>query len=189
VFQSTNWNHQHPALLGWLTTKRYQAATVFFVDHHSRLTFVYMQFSTAAEETVNAKKAFEAFAAKFGVTICHYHANNGRFAKNLWIKLVQEHRPQQTISFCGVGAHHQNGVAEKKIRDLQEAARTMMLHASICWPTSQSISLWPYTIRVAVDVMNSTPRKDGVKMSPLQKFTSSNALPRLKDFHTFGCPV
>jgi hypothetical protein len=148
-----------------------------------------MQFSTAAKETVNAKKAFEAFAAQFGVTICHYHADNGRFAGNLWIKLVQEHRPQQTMSFCGVGAHHQNRVAEKKIRDLQEAARTMMLHASICWPTSQSVSLWPYAIRVAVDVMNSRPRKDGMKMLPLQTFTASNALPRLKDFHTFGCPV
>jgi hypothetical protein len=93
------------------------------------------------------------------------------------------------MSFCGVGAHHQNGVAEKKIRDIQEAARTMMLHASICWPASQSVSMWPYAIRVAVDVMNSTPREDGVKMSPLQNFTGSNALPRLKDFHTFGCPV
>jgi hypothetical protein len=65
----------------------------------------------------------------------------------------------------------------------------MMLHASICWPTSQSVSLWTYAIRVAVDVMNSTPQEDGVKMLPLQKFTGSNALPRLKDFHTFGCPV
>jgi hypothetical protein len=106
---------------GWLTTKRYCMGTVF-VDHHSRLTFVYMQFSTTAEETVNAKKAFEAFVAQFGLTICHYHADNGRFAENLWIKLIQEHGLQQTMSFCRVGAHHQNGVAEKKVRDLQEAA-------------------------------------------------------------------
>jgi hypothetical protein len=44
---------------GWLTTKRYQAATVF-VDHFSGLTFVYLQFSTNEEETVNYKRAFEA---------------------------------------------------------------------------------------------------------------------------------
>jgi hypothetical protein len=85
--------------------KRYQAATVF-VDHYSQLAFTYMQFSTGAEETVNAKMAFEAFAAQFGVTVRHYHANNGQFSKNMWVKAVNEHRPQQTMSFCGVGAHH-----------------------------------------------------------------------------------
>jgi hypothetical protein len=36
---------------------------------------------------------------------------------------------QQTISFCGVNAHFQNGIAEKIIRDIQEQARTMLLHA------------------------------------------------------------
>jgi hypothetical protein len=132
-----------------------------FVNHYSKLTFVYLQFSTAAEETVNAKKAFEAYSAQFRVSIRHYHADNGQFAENLWIKAVQEHGPQQTMSFCGVGAHHQNGVAEKKIRDLQEAARTMMLHAAIPWPMAHSVSLWSYAIRVAVDIMNSTPREDG----------------------------
>ena len=53
---------------GWLTTTRYRAATVF-VDHHSQLTFTYLQFSTAAEETVQAKKAFEAYATLQGVVI------------------------------------------------------------------------------------------------------------------------
>ena len=53
---------------GWLTTKRYHTATVF-VDHFSGLTFVYMQFSTIAKETVNLKKAFEALAATHGMII------------------------------------------------------------------------------------------------------------------------
>jgi hypothetical protein len=69
---------------GWLTTKRYRAATVF-VDHFSGLTFIYCQFSTNAEETVNAKKAFEAYAALQGVSIRHYHADNGRFAETKWL--------------------------------------------------------------------------------------------------------
>jgi hypothetical protein len=99
---------------GWLTTKRYQAATVF-VNHFSGLTFVYLQFSTNAEETVNAKKAAEAYAALQGVTIQDYHADNGQCAKTKWLEVIEAHRPQQTILFCGVGAHHQNGIAEKKI--------------------------------------------------------------------------
>jgi hypothetical protein len=44
-----------------------------------------MQFSTGAEETINAKIAFEAFATQFGVTVRHYHADNGRFANNMWV--------------------------------------------------------------------------------------------------------
>ena len=35
----------------------------------------------------------------------------------------------QQITFCGVGVHHQNGIAEKKIRDLVENARTQLIHA------------------------------------------------------------
>ena len=36
----------------------------------------------------------------------------------------------QTITFCGVGAHHQNGVAEQRIRDITKNARTSLLHAA-----------------------------------------------------------
>ena len=173
---------------GILTIKRYRAATVF-VDHFSQLTFCYLQFSTGAEETVQAKKAFEAYANLHGVTIRHYHADNGRFAENLWLDAVQEHRPRQTISFCGVGAHHQNGVAEKKIRDIQENARTMMMHASLRWPQAHSVSLWPYALRTAVDVMNSTPRVDKTAISPIEHFSGVEVRPQLRNFHSFGCPV
>ena len=37
------------------------------------------------------------------------------------------------MEFCGVGAHHQNGVAKRALRTVSEAARTMMMHASIHW--------------------------------------------------------
>ena len=171
---------------GWLTTQRYRAATVF-VDHSSKLTFVYMQFSTAADETVKAKKAFEAFADTHGVIIHHYHADNGRFAETQWLEAVREQG--QSISFCGVGAHHQNGIAEKKIRDVQESARTMMLHAAIRWPKGHTVSLWPYAIRMAVDVMNSTPRTDDSRFSPIERFGREKVRPQLKNFHSFGCPV
>jgi hypothetical protein len=138
---------------------------------------------------VNAKKAFEAFAGLHGVKIRHYHADNGRFAETQWMAAVNNHRPQQTMSFCGVGAHHQNGIAEKKIRDLQEHARTMMLHAAIRWPKGHTVSLWPYAIRTAVDVMNSTPRSDKTKVTPMERFAETKTRPKLRDFHVFGCPI
>jgi hypothetical protein len=40
----------------------------------------------------------------------------------------------QTISFCGVNAHFQSGVAERRIRELQDGARTSRIHAKHRWP-------------------------------------------------------
>ena len=112
---------------GKLTTARYKVATIF-VDHYSDLDFVYIQESTSAEETINAKKAFEQFANERGVKIKHYHADNGIFASNGFREEVEN--CGQGLSFCGVGAHHQNGIAERRIQDLTESARANLIHAS-----------------------------------------------------------
>jgi hypothetical protein len=99
--------------------KRYKVTTAF-VDHFSRLSFVCLQESTTGAETLLAKRAFEAHAASFGVAITNYHADNGRFAERLFL----EHATLQgqTVSLWGVSAHFQNGIAEKRIRDLTERA-------------------------------------------------------------------
>jgi hypothetical protein len=65
-------------LKGKLTSKRYRAASIF-VDHFSRLRFVHLMQDLSSEETINAKLAFEQFAAKHGMAIKHYHCDNGRF--------------------------------------------------------------------------------------------------------------
>jgi hypothetical protein len=98
-----------------------------FTDHFSDLSYVHLQKTITSAETLEAKDAFEAYAKSVGVTIQHYHADNGRFSDNLFLERVKD--KGQTISFCGVNAHFQNGIAEKKIRDLQEAARSQLLHA------------------------------------------------------------
>jgi transposase InsO family protein len=48
-------------------------------------------------------------------------------SKILFMNSIEE--KGQTISFSGVGAHHQNGIAEKRIGDLQRRATTLLLHA------------------------------------------------------------
>jgi hypothetical protein len=167
-----------------ITNPRLAHHKTIFVDHYSGLTIVYMQFSTNAEETVNAKLAFEAYAALQGVTIWHYHADNGQFAETKWLEAVNAHRPQQTVSFCGVGAHHQNGIAKKKISNLQENACPMMLHASMHWQQAHTVSLWLYTLQMAVDIMYSTPPEQGKDQLPIEIFALVGT-----SFHVFGCPV
>ena len=106
-------------LKGLLTTQRYNYATIF-VDQYSKLSFVFLQKRITSAETVLAKQSFECFARDHGVKILHYHADNGRFADNGFIQACKDNN--QGITYCGVNAHFQNGVAEKRIRDLQEQA-------------------------------------------------------------------
>ena len=170
---------------GRLTRSRYKAATIF-IDHFSDLGYVHLQTALTSKETLEAKKAFEAYARAHGVTIQHYHADNGRFADNLFINDVKA--SHQTISYCGAYAHFQNGKAEKRIRDLTESARTQLWHAISRWPPATSIHLWPYAIRHANDIRNSL-NIDQDNLSPLEKFTGVPVAPNLKHQHTFACPV
>ena len=80
---------------GIITKQRYTVATIF-VDHATRLGFPYQQKSTTSDETVAAKRDFEAYALTYGVTIKHYHCDNGRFADNLWREAIDQ--ANQTMS-------------------------------------------------------------------------------------------
>jgi hypothetical protein len=172
-------------LKGTLTRRRYKAATIF-VDNFSRMSYVHLQESLTSADTVEAKEACEAFSRNTGVRIQHYHADNGRFADNGFMNAVKQ--KQQTISFCGVNAHFQNGIAEKIIRDLQEQARTMMLHAKSRWPKEVSIHLWPYALRSANQLRQVTPDKED-RTSPLERFSGAEVAANLKDCHTPLYPV
>ena len=157
-----------------------------FVDQFSGYTFVYMQKRLTSDETVMAKHAFERSADQRGVKIIHYHADNGRFANNAFIADCKAQR--QGLSYCGVNAHFQSGIAERRIRDLQEQTRTSMLYAMKKWKRMVLICLWPYAMRHANDVANATPRKCE-DQSPLERFSGVSINPKLRHFHAFGCPT
>ena len=170
-------------LKGRMTKRRYKYATVF-IDHFSGYSYVHVHSLQTSEETLIAKKAFEAHAAKYGVNIRHYHCDNGRFVDKAWINHVQ--KVGQTISYCGVNAHFQNGRAEKLIRDIREGSRTTLIFAQRKW-AAIDMALWPYALRYENDVRNNVPGKDNC--TNFMRFTSTNELPNYKDFHAFGCPV
>jgi hypothetical protein len=157
-----------------------------FVDHFSGMSYVYLQKGSTASETIEAKKAFERFASMYGVAVKHYHSDNGIFETREFQDEVVAN--QQTISFCGVNAHHQNGKAEKKIRDLQELTRTMILHAQQRWPDAVNAYLWPFAMKMANNLSNRAP---GIKtgVSPIELFAQVEMSPKVKHSHTFGAPV
>jgi hypothetical protein len=61
----------------------------------------------------------------------------------------------QSITFCGVGGHHQNGIAERKIKELTLGARTLLLHAKRKLPEYISTILWPFALKCTEDRLNN----------------------------------
>ena len=135
-------------ITGKLTTKRYKYATIF-VDQATKMGYTYLQATASANETILAKRAFEEFARQYNVTIRGYHADNGIFRANKWVESCRNQ--SQSLTFAGVNAHHQNGIAERRIRTLQELTRAMLIHANKLWPEAIMANLWPYALRMAND--------------------------------------
>jgi hypothetical protein len=111
-------------LKGRLTHGRYKVATILG-GHYSRLGYVHMQKDSLSLETLKAKHAWELFARERGIIVKNYHADNGRFVDNAWKDSLLEEN--QEITYCGVNAHCQNGIAERRIRDLKEQSRMMLI--------------------------------------------------------------
>ena len=148
----------------------------------------HLQKSADADKTVEAKIAFETFMDSMGITVKAYHADNGIFRAHKWIRACAKQK--QRLTFAGVNALHQNGVAERRIRELQEMAQTMMVHANRRWPQCFSMMLWPYALRMANHVYNYTPfQRHENQLTPLQAASGTTVEVNKKHFKTFGCPV
>lgn len=169
------------------TVHRYTCATSF-VDHFTDFTYLKLQHSTGMEETITGKEEFEKLARENGITILAYHADNGVFASNQLRDHFTENNQQ--LTFSGVNAHHQNGLAERKIREIQDMTRTMLIHANHKWPSAISKNLWPYAARLACDALNNEPvTKKSSHFTPEQLFSGSSVATILKHQHPFGEPT
>ena len=112
-----------PIAKGQPTVCQYRGASVF-VDHTSDFTCIHMHYHLTTDETIDAEHVFEGLAEQHRVRILHYQCVNGRFVDKAFVDDVQV--AHQTITFCGIGAHHQNGVAKRCIRDITENAPTLL---------------------------------------------------------------
>ena len=161
------------------------AATIF-IDYVTGYVHVALMTDQSGESTLQAKHDYKHLAATRNVRVKHYHAYNGRFAERSFTNDCKA--STQLINFCGVGAHHQNGIAENTIKQLTLISWTLLVHAQNYWPEYISTMLWPFALKAAQDRLNqlnfnlygTTPdiRFSGVAAKNL----------RLQDFHTFGCP-
>ena len=100
-----------------------------FVDHVSDFFYVHLMRDLSLADNLLAKEATEKVMAQAGRSVKHYHAANGRFSENGFVDAIN-HKIQK-LTFCGVGAHHQNGIIENKNKVLTTGARTLLLNGII----------------------------------------------------------
>ena len=144
-----------------------------------------MQETNGAKDTVVSKTELERFAAKYNVRIEHTHADNQPFAAAEFMQHCVKN--SQTNSYCGVGAHWQNGIAKRHIGMMTSMAQTMLLHAQSMWPDIIGAKLWPFAIRQAVNFHNVCKHK-GKTACPWKLFTDEEPPFQMSDFCVWGCP-
>jgi transposase InsO family protein len=110
-----------------------------FVDHATGHVFIYNQGMAHSGETIIDNKKYERLALDSGVSVQTYHADNGIFSTNAF-RSHCDYKDQE-LEFSGVGAHHQNGIAERAIQKESSLARTMLLHMSPHWPEQADLEL------------------------------------------------
>ncbi len=128
---------------GLPATRQYKYVS-FWIDHYSQFVYITMHEIKKAEELLRSKHEFEEFAAKFGVNIKNIRADNGIYTA----KIIQDAcmKKQQNLTFCAIGAHWQNGIAEWFIGSIIQWAITLLLHTMAKWPNVITEDMWPFAL-------------------------------------------
>ena len=168
---------------------RYHGGTIFN-DAATGIIWVENQISLGASETVLSKQSFEEWLWELAcVEVEHYRSDNGVFIAEEFREACKD--KQQSQSFSGVGAKHQNARAERAIQTIMYMARTSMLHVALHWSENgvDNLALWPFAVKHAVWLYNRLPNRV-TGLTPLELLTSSKADHRdLLRAHVWGCPT
>ena len=157
-----------------------------FVDHASGFITFFPQSSASVVDTLVGKHALDREAHSLGFKLRKFLSDNGIFKAKDFLNDLR--RRGQTFRFSGVGAKHQNGIAENSIKTVSNLARSMLIHSALRWPDAHDLSLWPLCLEHAIYIWNKLPGIDG--MSPEEKWTSVKSDHRhLRNLHPWGCPT
>lgn len=135
---------------------------------------------------VKSKTDFQHFASRYNVCIHSRCTNNGACASAPFKKSCDQH--QQEITYCAVGGHWQNDLAEWFIGVITQTAKTLILLAIFCWPGVVTEEFWPFAFRHECTFHNVSIHSD-LNKTPHHLFTGIPAQWKLDDFRVFGCPV
>jgi hypothetical protein len=137
----------------------------------SALHIVHLMKDFTTIKTLLAKLAFKKLCAKADCSVEHYQADNSQFSDNKFLAACNN--LNQTIEFCGAGAHHQIGIIENKNKQLTQTASVLLLHGTRMWPQMLDQMFSLFAIKAAAERMNSL-QIDTEVHTPESKFYSVN---------------
>jgi hypothetical protein len=169
----------------FLTSKGIWGCTTS-VDHISNYIYVHLIKDFTIPETLLAKLAFKKLCARADCSVKHYQADNGQLSDKEFLATCNN--LNQTIEFCGVGAHHQNGIIENQNKQLTQTAIVLLLHCIRMGPQMVDQMFWPFAIKAAAERINSL-HIDTDGHTPESKLYGVNIenIP-VKTLHTIFCP-
>jgi hypothetical protein len=117
-----------PHTMGKEPSKLKYHGSTGFVDHASSLIFLVNQSSLRVEKPYNPKLHLKDSHKYTGISFGPFMPfDSNEFEADLVPK-------GQDITFSGVGADHQNGIAERAIQTVTQWARLMLFHQALHWP-------------------------------------------------------
>ena len=139
-------------------------------------------------ELIATKLKFERILYGRGVAVKSYQADNGIFNAEEFEEEIK--KENQGITFSGVGAQHQNDVAERLICTVIERAWTSLTHAAMRNPDNINATLWTFALSHACHIWNEVPKEGSFSPSQiLSKSFSRDALQIIKSLRVWECPV
>ena len=132
-----------PQATGKLTKRRYVGSQLT-IDHQSNFCHVAHLEDFTANETIEAKHKCDITASACGNAVRKHRSYNGRFSDKAILKDVND--LGQNIEFCGVRAHHQNGISERVMRTIIESAKKNILYSRRMWPEAMSQAFWSFAL-------------------------------------------
>jgi hypothetical protein len=131
---------------------------IIFIDDFSRHTWIYfMKHHSEALSIYN--NFFAMIHTHFDTSICVFHLDSiGEYLFDALCQALAEHG---TLSqFSCLGAHAQNGLAERKYRHLLETARAIMIASSVSphfWAEADSTATYLINIQAFSTLQCGTP--------------------------------
>eukprot|EP00957_Ditylum_brightwellii_P173882 13237832-Ditylum_brightwellii.AAC.1 len=135
------------------------------MDHASKFSYSHLIKGASNAKTLSAKGAYERVMQSYGHKVEVYHGDTSRFDSQDFKASCD--KAQQTYSYCGVGAHHQNGIAEAMNKRISHNARTILLHAKRKWPSVITSIVWPFCNKCDEECHN-LPDLNAEGLSPME---------------------
>ena len=117
-----------PQAFGRLTNARFWGS-VLYADHYLDFSYNHLISGTSSLETLRSKHAYERAVKSNGVNVYSYREDKLRLNDTRFIGDCL--RTGQNMPYCGVETHHQNAVADSKIKEVCYAARTVAIYNNL----------------------------------------------------------